>query len=301
MPRVTVNGVNTYYQLSGQGPPLVLIHGLSGSMTVWQLRILPELSRSFRVLTYDLRGHGLSEMPPAGYRSSDMAADLLALLDHVGIKQPHIVGHSRGGVVGLHFAALHPDRLASLTVSDSRVFALQPSQKLKEWVHWPLWKAQLEKRGIVLDEESEMDFLLLDQLVDLPGSREADARATQQPSPASQRAKRFSTFLANTTAKQDLRDIAGLTEDAIRRISAPSQAIYGEYSFCLPTLRGLERLLPNLKVTVLPKVGHFFPVTQPESFLSTLREFYQSLGLNTDTTDSSPAPHASGFKQNSRQ
>jgi pimeloyl-ACP methyl ester carboxylesterase len=255
-----VNGVKIHYELNGSGPDLVLIHGLSGSLAFWQLRIAPELSQNFRVLTYDLRGHGQSDMPPVGYTSRDMAEDLLALINHLGIERPHIVGHSLGGLVAMHLVSLHSDRAASLTVSDSRIRALQPRQKLREWTHWPLWKAQLEKRGLVVDEESEMDFLLLDRLLG------PQRRATQ-----------WSNFLANTTAKDDLRDPAGLTEELIRGVRAPVYAIYGEYSFCQPTLAGLQRLLPNLRVSVIPKVGHFFPLTHPDVFLSHLEEFYDSL------------------------
>jgi pimeloyl-ACP methyl ester carboxylesterase len=254
---------------------------------------VPALSRNFSVLTYDLRGHGQSDMPQSHYRSVDLAADLLSLLDHLRIERPHIVGHSIGGVVALHFAALHPDRVASLTISDSRLRALQPSQKLAEWVHWPLWKAQLAKRGIVLDEQSEMDFLLLGQLVPSP-SPEHPVSDAPQPSIAARRAQRWNAFLANTTAKEDLRDVAGLTEHLISGVSAPAHAIYGEYSFCLPTLDGLRRFLPHLRVTIIPKAGHFFPLTQPEIFLSRLQEFYDSLPLGsgdiTSTTDPSPAP-----------
>jgi pimeloyl-ACP methyl ester carboxylesterase len=263
MPREIVNGVNIQYEQAGSGPDLVLIHGLTGNIAVWRSVIGPTLSRKFSVLTYDLRGHGESDMPAFGYRTSDMAADLLALLDHLQIERPHLVGHSMGGTIALHFAGLHPDRLATLTISDSRVRVLQPSQKLKDWPHWPLWKGQLEKRGIVLDEDSEMDFLLLNQL------------APPAPVTGSERIERWNRLLANTTAKGDFKDPAGLNEDLIRRVSAPTHAIYGEYSFCGPSLAGLRYLLADLQVTIIPKAGHFFPIIQPDIFLSRLQAFYE--------------------------
>ena len=287
MPKAFINGVNIHYQQAGTGSDLVLIHGLSGSLAFWQIRIAPELSRNFRVLTYDLRGHGQSDMPPVGYRSSDMAADMVALLDCLQIQQAHLVGHSIGGVAALHMAALHPDRAASLTICDSRIRGLQPSQKLKGWPHWPLWKARLEKRGVILDDEQEMDFLLLDQLM-VPIVSQGN-----EPVAAARSTAQWQAFLANTTAKEDLRGPAGLTDDLISRITAPAHAIYGEYSFCGPTLEGLRRLLPHLNVTVLPKAGHFFPFTQPQVFLSHLEAFLKafnsSQGEREDRKDTSPA------------
>jgi 2-hydroxy-6-oxonona-2,4-dienedioate hydrolase/2-succinyl-6-hydroxy-2,4-cyclohexadiene-1-carboxylate synthase len=147
MLKAFVNGLNLHYQQSGSGPHLVLIHGLTGSLAVWQWRVIPALLDRFCVLTYDLRGHGLSDMPPSGYTSAEMARDLLGLLDERGIDQAHLVGHSFGGLVALHLAAVSPDRVSGLTISDSRIRTLQPAQKIKDWVHWPRWKEQLEQQG----------------------------------------------------------------------------------------------------------------------------------------------------------
>jgi pimeloyl-ACP methyl ester carboxylesterase len=272
-----VNGVKLHYHQAGSGPDLVMIHGLKGSLAFWELRLVPELSRNFRILTYDLRGHGQSDMPPTGYSSRDLAADLLALLDHLGVEQPHLVGHSLGGVVAAHLAAVSPDRIASLTISDSRIRCLQPSQKLRDWAHWPLWQAQLVKRGVNLDEYSEMDFLLLDQLSPPLASQATAPGVTLEPSAASRGRTRWEAFLTDTTARDDLKNSCGLTADLIRQISVPAHAIYGEYSFCGPTLARLQELLPDLKTTLIPRAGHFFPLTQPEAFLFHLDSFYKSL------------------------
>lgn len=127
MPRATVNDVSIHYQQAGHGPDLVMIHGLFGNLAFWYLSVLPALVRDFRVTLYDLRGHGYSDMPRSGYTSSHMAADLKELLDHLGVKQAHLVGHSFGGAVALHFAVLHPIHVLSLTLADARVPSLQPA------------------------------------------------------------------------------------------------------------------------------------------------------------------------------
>ena len=91
MPKVQLpNGVRIHYQQVGEGPDLVMVHGLTGNLAVWHLRIVPELSDRFRVLTYDLRGHGLSDTPPTGYSPDAMAEDLLGLLDALEIERPLI-------------------------------------------------------------------------------------------------------------------------------------------------------------------------------------------------------------------
>src|SRR4051794_12824829 len=97
MPKVQLkNGLKLHFQRMGNGPDLVMIHGLTGNLAVWHLHIAPVLAERFNVLTYDLRGHGYSDKPRTGYSADDMAVDLLELLDSVGISRPTLVGHSFG-------------------------------------------------------------------------------------------------------------------------------------------------------------------------------------------------------------
>src|ERR1700694_3201933 len=78
MPKARLkSGLTLHYQQVGQGRDLVMVHGLTGNLAVWHLQILPLLWDDFRILTYDLRGHGYSDKPPTGYSADDMAADLL--------------------------------------------------------------------------------------------------------------------------------------------------------------------------------------------------------------------------------
>ena len=88
------SGLRIHYQLLGEGPDLVLIHGLTGNLAIWHLRIVPELAEHFRVLTYDLRGHGHSDTPNCGFTLDAMAEDLLELLDELEIERPLVAGHS---------------------------------------------------------------------------------------------------------------------------------------------------------------------------------------------------------------
>src|SRR5215218_5209857 len=106
MPIRTINGLQFHYQQAGTGPDVVLIHGVTGDLSIWFLcRAMQALGASHRVTAYDLRGHGYSDVTPTGYTSADHAADLLGLLDALGVDRAKLVGHSFGAVVALHAAA----------------------------------------------------------------------------------------------------------------------------------------------------------------------------------------------------
>lgn len=104
--------VSLHYELSGAGPPLVLIHGWTHDARVWELQT-PELTREFTLLRYDRRGWGRSGGSPD---VSMDPGDLDSLMAAVGLEDAHVVGHSQGANVALRFALAHPSRVRSLTL-----------------------------------------------------------------------------------------------------------------------------------------------------------------------------------------
>jgi aminoacrylate hydrolase len=120
MPTVRINGFDMYYRERGLGPPLVLAHGLMGSIDMMDaLGENPEsLSRRFRLINYDARGHGRSgyTTDPAGYSWYALAEDLLALLGHLGIERAHVGGGSMGAGTSLVFALDHPEMVERLVL-----------------------------------------------------------------------------------------------------------------------------------------------------------------------------------------
>src|SRR5438128_1947490 len=111
MAKADVNGIQLHYQQFGTGPSIVMVHGITGNLAIWHLQIVPALMSSFHLTTYDLRGHGYSDVPPSVYTTADHASDLKRLLDSLGIEKPHIIGHSFGADISLHFSILYPDSL----------------------------------------------------------------------------------------------------------------------------------------------------------------------------------------------
>ena len=112
---LTVTGGRIYYEVAGQGPAIVLIHGGFGDRRMWDAQFA-NLARDFRVVRYDHRGFGRSSVPDTSYSA---AGDLLLLLDKLGIAKAHFVGNSMGGGTALDFALLHPDRVNKVVVVGS--------------------------------------------------------------------------------------------------------------------------------------------------------------------------------------
>ena len=109
MPKLVANGIDFHYQQAGAGPDVVLIHGVTGDLSIWFLcEAMGILGRSFRVTAFDLRGHGYSGLPRDRYTSADQAADCLAIMDALEIEHAALVGHSFGAVIAMHAAVLCP-------------------------------------------------------------------------------------------------------------------------------------------------------------------------------------------------
>jgi 3-oxoadipate enol-lactonase/4-carboxymuconolactone decarboxylase len=140
--------LNVHVMIDGPpgATPLVLLHSLGTNAHVWDAQAA-ELSRSFRVIRPDLRGHGLTTCTPGPYSMAQFADDLAGLLDALGIRQAHIGGISIGGMIAQAFAAAHPPRAASLILCDTAM-AIPPAE------NWILRAAKVRAEGIGAIEEA---------------------------------------------------------------------------------------------------------------------------------------------------
>lgn len=113
------NGVKIHYIIEGQGEPVVLVHGFTGSIPVqWGLPgILPKLAKDYQVIALDNRGHGKSDKPYDSKKyGPEMVGDVIRLLDHLNIPKAHVVGYSMGGFMTGYMLATYPDRLITATL-----------------------------------------------------------------------------------------------------------------------------------------------------------------------------------------
>lgn len=287
MPTIKANAVELNYLQLGAGPDLVMVHGLAASLAYWYLRIVPTLAEYFRVTVYDLRGHGLSEMPAAGYTTEVMAADLAGLMDALEIERAHLVGHSFGGAVALHFAMAHPARAETLSLVDCRVNSLQPIRGLDELDHWESRRQSLLAAGIPVPEGTpRIVYAMLEELVPdggtprpqpegVPGSQGLPGLIAGNGAwnPHSRAGKRWTRLIQSTSFAEDMKAVAGLTAEAIANVRKPSLLSYGGESGCLRTCHTFESLWSHCRVRVHPQLGHFFPSVRPELVVSDLLEF----------------------------
>ncbi len=242
-----------YYAESGAGEPLVFLHGLTLDHRMWD-DVVPAFARERRCLALDLRGHGRSA--PFADGASDVA-DLIGVLDHAGVDRCDLVGLSRGGMVAIHAAGLHPDRVRRLVLVD----AYLPTEHLKDWR--PIRDAR--SRG----PEAVRAAWLGDALF-APAQRDpAVARRLREMVEGNDLAIWFKRF-----APADEPSV--LEQPA--RITRPTAIIVGELD--LPGFRALaewlHRTIPGARhhpLVTIPDAGHMVPMERPEAFNAALRAF----------------------------
>ncbi len=241
MPHLERNGLSFHAQLLGEGPPLVMLHGLFvGSLAAWYFGAGPRLARTHRVLMYDARGHGLSARAPAGYDLGTLGADLGALLPDAGERDgvpAVLVGHSYGALTALKFALAHPARVARLLLVDLPA----PPSKLHE--------LQAFLKAAPEQMVGSLPSVLREHVV--RGGRQGARFVAQMKFLAGE-----STLLADIAAE------APLDEVALQRLRCPVSLVYGETSSCRPEGERLARLIPGARLSLLPG-GHFLPAESP--------------------------------------
>jgi len=130
---ITVNGAKLYYEEYGQGEPLILLHGFGRTLADWK-PFIPEFSKHYRVIVWDMRGHGRSTNPDTSkvFLHATAAKDLLALIEKLNLKKVKAIGHSSGGIIILYAAIKEPDHFEAIVpVSAQMYYSLQTREFIK--------------------------------------------------------------------------------------------------------------------------------------------------------------------------
>jgi len=273
MPKVSVNGINFHYWQVGKGPDMVMLHGLTGNLAVWHLKMVPMLREEYRITTYDLRGHGRSDMPSTGYTTGDMAEDLRGIMDALEIERAYLVGHSMGADISLHFALRYPHRVEKMVLIEAGIPALVNLRKREDWEGWAYWAKMIEEfTGIQVPREKWTDLAYMIR-------QSLDAPIVYGPARGLPRKKEpILRLLETTTIVADYEKVGNLTLENLATIPHPKLLIYDGGSPYLGTYHVLCKLLANCMPVLLPPTQHrhFSPLEEPELLVSHIRAFLRS-------------------------
>lgn len=259
MPMLDRDGIRIHYEVTGHGPALILTHGYSSTGDMWAGQIAP-LSQHFKVITWDMRGHGRSDYPreQAAYSEEATVADMAALLDAVGAKEAIVGGLSLGGYMSLAFNATHPERTRALLIIDTG-----PGYKNDQARDG--WNANAIRRA----ERFEAPISEGGGLPD-PAKVGAEVRLANH---------RDATGLARAARGMLTQKNARVIE-SLPAVGVPAVVIVGADD--TPFLAASDYMaakIPGAAKVVIPDAGHSANIDQPEAFNAALLDFLKGAGL----------------------
>lgn len=259
--RCRSNGIELHYlRTGGDKPSVVLLHGLTANGPCWT-PLARALEDDFDVVMPDARGHGLSEKPGDGYRYDDLAADVVGLMDALGLTAPVLLGHSMGGLTAAVVASRNPRRLQGLILVDPTFLAPERQRDVFESD-----VAEQHRRTLGLRKE---------ELV-------ADIRRRHE-----RRSPEIVDLIARARLQTDVRAFDILTppnpdyRQLVEGLAVPSLLVVGDGDRGAVVSRELAAVLaqlnPRLRVEPVADAGHGLPYDQPELLEAVVRAFLGTL------------------------
>ena len=256
MPQLQANGIHMYYEVSGKGQPLLFIHGLGSSTLDWEMQV-KEFSKTFQVITFDLRGHGQSDKPAGPYTMSMFASDTVGLLNVLGIESAHVVGLSLGGGIGFQLASDSPDLVKTLVIVNSapELVVRTFKDRLGIWQRFAIVRLLgMRRMGEVLSKRL------------FPKAEHASLRRTF--------AERWAENDPQAYQEAMRAMIGWSVTDRLGSITCPTLVITADQDYTPVALKeAYAKLMPDARLVVIDDAHHATPVEQPEKFNKVLMEF----------------------------
>jgi len=260
MEYIVVNGVRIAVRVEGQGPALLLVHGLGGSHDDWR-RQIPVLASRFRVVAPDLRGFGDSERQEP-FTIQQHARDAARLLDGLGIARAHVLGLSMGGAIAMELALTEPGRIAGLILANT-----SPEFELRNW----------ERRYLAVSR------VLLALLFGVGGVARFFGKAVF-PAPHQERLRlRLLERASHTSRWVYIASLRALTRwsaaERLGEILAPTLVLGAEHDFSdIGEKRRWAAKIPDARVVMLPGSRHRSELDSPEAFNELVLRFLAEVG-----------------------
>ena len=254
MAEAQLNGITIHYEDSGQGPAVFMTHGYAAAGRMWEPQRKPLNEAGYRLVSWDMRGHGETESPddPAQYSEALTIADMMALMDLLGIERAVVGGLSLGGFMSLAFRLAHPERVRALLLCDTGPGYRSDEARAK-------WNRMAERSAGNFEEKG----------LDAAGrSPEVQAAVKYHKSAAG---------LANS-ARGMLAQVDSRVIDHLPEIDIPTLIIVGENDEPYhDASRYMQSKIPGARLEMIGDAGHAANMDQPAAFNRVLLEFLGSL------------------------
>ncbi|MGV3615214.1 MAG: alpha/beta fold hydrolase [Fimbriimonas sp.] len=241
-----VNGLKMYYEIHGQGQPLLLLHGSFGTVEGWG-SLLPTLAETRKVIVVELQGHGHTADIDRPLTYPQLAEDAAALLSALKVEKADLLGYSMGGGVAFHLAAKHPDLVRKLAVIGAGTGTVEAT-------YYP--------------EVYEQYRSITPENFDFPEVKDPYLRVAPDPS-------KWKQLVAKMLQMDELDQ--GLGEEEVKGIVAPTLILMGDRD-AVRVEHAVEvyRTIPDGQLAIFPGADHFVPFTNTEAVLATLIAFFDA-------------------------
>src|SRR5215212_5135956 len=264
MPYAERKGVRLYFEEQGSGEPLLLIMGLGGDIRLWSNQ-LPALAPHYRVIAFDNRGSGRSDVPPGPYSIAEMADDALAVLDHLGVERAHVLGWSMGGMIAQELAVAYPERV-------DRLALLSTVARSYPWLStWFGWAAQARERGM---DTTGMALWLMPWFYTTAFMSQGEkVQAALDAAAADPDVITAEGYAAQAAACRAYVKTASL--DRLAAITAMTLVLVGADDVLTPPVYAWEigERIANARVAVLSGGGHGIPLERPDAVNNAVLDF----------------------------
>jgi 3-oxoadipate enol-lactonase len=261
MPYADNDGTRIYWEERGSGEPLLLIMGLGYTLDMWH-RTAPALARHYRVIVFDNRGVGQSDVPPGPYAISVMASDAAAVMDAAGVESAHVLGVSMGGMIAQELALQYPARVRSLILGCTTCGGPRAVPADPEVINTLLARATMTvEEGIhamanyVYDKGTPTERLEEDFVI----------RRRTYPTSAG--------YIAQVQGA-----LAWESFSRLSQIDSPTLVLHGESDRLVPpgNAKLLAEGIAGARLVMLPAASHIFMTDQPEASTRAILSFLDS-------------------------
>ncbi len=272
MPWTENNGVKIYYEIEGDGEPILFFSGVGGGTWSWYKQ-LPYFTRNYEVIVFDNRGAGKSDKPKQPYSMNDFVDDGVAILDKLGIWKTFVVGVSMGGMIAQSFAVSHPKRVRGLVLGATHCGGSERIPPEPE-----VLACFMDNEGLTDEEIIEKNTRILfsaNFLLKHPTEVEEYKRVQLQAGVQPQYALENQLMAIRNFSCCHM----------LHHISAPTLIIAGSDDILVPpeNSRILNERIENSKLVILPDVGHAIHVEAAEKFNIMVDEFFKRISLKDES------------------